>query len=236
MYVPQARGGVVPVSRASELTLESVVEEQTFDDARNGDEFGVFNDSLAFEGGDPNGTHARGSASQNTNVASANGRLTGSGNLLSEAFAQFNPEDTSGPLVIFGGSTLTVLFDIIDSAELFETEGSFLGGGPRGATGQFSLQEISDPDAMITILSEDNAQGQTFERSVTLQPGSYRLHANVGTGSSGSSPGDPYSFGQDASLNFTFAVGTEAVVIPLPAAAWPGLVMLLIAGAKLRRR
>ena len=229
MLTPLARGGVVPVSRASQVSLEAAVEEQSFDDSRTGDQFGLFDDGLVYEAGDPEGTHARGSIFQETNVAFANRSLTGSGELFARAFAQFDPQDVSGPLQVFGDSTLTVLFNVIDDAELFHAQGDFTGGGFRGATGRISLADISDPDAVIFIFGDDNSQYPSFERNVLLQPGEYRLFAQAGAGSSGSSPGDPYSFGQETTLDFTFAVGEQALAIPLPAAVWPGLGTFLIA-------
>ena len=234
---PDTRAGIVPISRSSEITLNAYVEEESFDDTKAGDQFGTFDEGLAYEAGDRQGTHARGSTSQLTTVEFVPvGQLIGSGNLYAQAFAQFLPGDTAGPLQISGDSSLTVLFRVIDAAERFRADGDFGGPGFRGASGHFALTEISNPESPWYIITENNAMYATFENDVLLPPRLYRLTAGVSAGSSGSSPGDPYSFGEDNQLNFNFAVGAAApTVIPLPAAAWSGLLMLPIAAAAIRR-
>ena len=223
-----ADGGVVPISRVSSIELTAYVVTETFDDTSSADQFGSYDDGLFFEAGDREGTHAYGSIAQETTVQSApDGRLTGSGNLYAQAFAQFEPGDTAGPLQIHGSSEMTIIFRIVDAAEPLFAEGDFSGLGFRGASASMSLAEISDPDAPRSIFGDDNSQYPTFDRSTTLNPGLYRLFAAAGAGSSGSSPGDPYSFGQDSTLDFSFSIGQPGeVLIPLPAALWPGLALL----------
>ena len=231
------QAGIVPISRVSNVALDAAVEEERFDDRKSGDTFGTFDEGLAYEAGDEQGTHARGSISQESTVEqTSTGRLIGSGNLYAQAFAEFLPGDTGGPLNISGDTDLTVIFRITESAELFQAAGDFGGPGFRGSTSRVFMQEISNADAPRIIFGDNNEMYSTFERNLLLQPGLYRLYASVGAGSSGSSPGDPYSFGQDSMLNFNFEVGQGApTAIPLPAAAWSGLLTLPVLAGAIRR-
>jgi hypothetical protein len=230
--------GVVAISRESGIDLQGNANEESYSDQESSNQLGTFDQGLSFDLGDPAATHSRGSVSQETVVdVSSAGLLKASGDLYAEAFAQFALGDTGGPLNVSGGSNLTVVFDVLDESEPFTSAGTFTGGGPRGATGSVSLQEISDPSAIVDVFGDDNSMGDTFDRQGQLQPGRYRLFAVVAAGSSGSSPGDPMSFGEDTSLRLQFTVGSEAAAIPLPPAVWPGMALMVAMGtAALRQR
>ena len=81
----------------------------------------------------------------------------------------------------------------------------------------------------IVDFSVDNATQPEWNTAGKLRADKYRLTIDVGAGSSGSSPGDPLSYGESASASFNFAVGS-ATAIPLPPAVWNGLATLALMG------
>jgi hypothetical protein len=240
---PRVGAGVVPISRSSSIQLDATAGADDFHDHRSTDQFGRFNESLSHEGTDPNGAHVTGSVSQDSTVDNSDpARIFGSASLGAHAFGEFTGPDVSGPVLVHDESILTVLFQITDQPERFKLDGSFGGLGFRGNTATFDLSN-DDPNNHVSVIIGNNSEDTndlTFARDFQIQPGNWTLKATAAAGSSGSSPGDSRSFGEDTTMDFTFSVGSAATAIPLPPGVWTGASGLLAAlgaiGFSRRRR
>jgi hypothetical protein len=240
---PQARAGLVPVSRASSIRLDATAGADEFHQNRSTDQFGRFNESLSHEGSDPNGAHVTGSVSQDTTVDVSNpSQIFGSGSLAAHAFGEFTGEGVTGPVAVRGDSNFTLQFQVTDQPEQFTVNGMFGTLNFRGPTASLSLSN-DDPDNQFSLLIDNDTQHtnqMNFDRDFQIPPGNYTMTAMLGAGSSGSGPSDPRSFGEDTSMNFTFSVGSAATAIPLPAGVWTGgcglLAAMGAAGFSRRRR
>jgi hypothetical protein len=236
LSISSALAGIVPVSRNSLIKIEGQAKTDDLAESKTFTTFGTFNDGFTKAGGDPQGTHATATVSQNSTVTpSASNKISGDAQLASDAFAQFAADDTAGPLNVRATSELTVIFQVVDKDEPFSVSGAFDSNDIIGATAHFSLLQTSEPapgKGKINI-SFDNAVGSIigggldFAQTQSLVPGTYQLFADSASGSSGSGRGDPLSFGQNTGVHFTFSAGSTATAIPLPAALWPGAVALV---------
>ncbi len=216
--------GLVPVSRNSFVHIEGQAGTADLGKDQSTAAFGTFNQTITSTGGDPAGTHANGSAGQNTIVdISTPGRIVGSGSLSTSAFAQFSPLDTAGPLMVRATSNLTLVLNIVNDAEKIHVDGSFGDISPAGAVSSLTLERAGQT---TPVIDDNNVSSLLFDQDITLRPGTYTLTAQTGSGSSGSSPQDQFSFGESHSMNFNFSVGGGATAVPLPATVWTGSVLL----------
>src|SRR5688572_14407423 len=122
-----ASAGVVVISRDSTISVDGVGQGTPFGDEQTFSGSGTFADLVEGEAGDtPDGTFARGSASQTTTVefTPSGGRFTGSGNLSADAFAQFG-EDRQSDNNVSADSILDVVFRVFDFNEPFSISGAF---------------------------------------------------------------------------------------------------------------
>jgi hypothetical protein len=230
-----ALAGIVPISRNSLIKIEGQAKTDHLAQSNTLATFGTFNDGFTKTGGDPQGTHANATVSQNSTISpSASTKISGDAALATQAFAQFAPSDTAGPLMVRATSELTVIFQVVDKEEPFSVSGAFDSNDIIGATAHFQLLQTSEPapgKGKVDI-SFDNAVGSIigggldFAQAQSLPPGTYQLFADSVSGSSGSGRGDPLSFGENTGVHFTFSAGQTATAIPLPPALWPGLIVL----------
>jgi hypothetical protein len=208
-------------------------------------ELGNFNASVSGQEGDaPDGTYARGSASQNTTVtftAAGGGSLTGSGSLFTDAFVQDAGDATSTNQATVE-SFVKVIFEVTGNEEPFIVSGEFQQLSPVGAAAALvQLGETSQPpegSPPISFLVGNDAtqlSETTFSSGIlSLRPGTYFLDVHSLFGTDGSI--EP--FGNESGLNsFEFTVGTPSPTsIPLPAGVWAGVIGFMGVAGAVRKR
>jgi hypothetical protein len=239
-----ASAGVVVVSRESQVSVVGDGKDRHFVDIKTFNDLGNFVESVSGQEGDaPDGTYARGSASQHTTVTFttvAGGRITGFGSLATDVFVQDAGDETSNNGAT-AYSVVKVTFQVTGNDEPFHISGEF--ESPESIAGLVQLDETSrPPDGSQPIFFRwDLTGGTTFDSGIiSLRPATYVLDASLLFGTSGIGPagGDPHA-NQSGLKSFNFTVGGDVepppTPIPLPAGVWAGMVGLTAATGAVRQ-
>src|SRR4051812_32265994 len=89
LAVSAGRASIVNLSRDSLVQVQGQVEQTPLDQKKQSSALGTFDDSATASSGQAPASNANATASQNTQVSLINAKLTGSGSLDADAFAQF---------------------------------------------------------------------------------------------------------------------------------------------------
>jgi hypothetical protein len=215
------RAGVVLVSRLSSLEASGQTTVDQFDLSDELTTLGPYDnaigDSIAAAGG---GTTAA-QASQQSDVSVGDGIA---GFADGQASAQVAELDA---IAAQARSSFLLVFDVTDQVETMNLSGRV--ESTFDASARVALTDDSGATVLFEALADIGEQEElTFAQPLLLDPGRYRLLAD------GLVTGTPAP--NTAAFAVDFRAGGSTVAIPLPAALWPGLVVVGIALLRARGR
>jgi len=209
-----ARGGAVAVSRYSVVVATGEITGDEFLVRDEFAEFGPYDQSVGDSLSPAAGGTTSASASQQSDVdaAALSGSATGTGS------AQVSEQDA---ILANAVSGFNFLFEISKRPEIITLDGEI------SSTPAVGVEVVVENEARDHFFFERTA-GTTgipsidIDNDVVLQPGRYRLRIQTEVG------GQPTLESARYQVNFAIT-NTPGSVVPLPAAVWPGAIVLAFA-------
>jgi hypothetical protein len=216
-----AQAGVVVISRLSSLEASGQTSLDQFDLSDQFTTVGSYDHAIGDSVPAAGGGTTQAQASQQSDVSVADG-ITGFAN--GQALAQVAELDAIAALA---RSAFLLVFDVTDQVEAMNLSGRV--ESTFDASARVALTDDSGATVFFERLADIGEQEElTFAEPLLLDPGRYRLLAD------GLVTGTPAP--NTAEFAVDFRTGGLTVPIPLPAAFWPGLILVGVALLRARAR